>query len=145
MTDEERAERFGWWWKANRISDGLRKRFGWWWDPSKALRGAFSDRSAEAIRNGVWLRLERAAFNYELASRHNGRRKYVLGKRFDRLTEKQMLQLAKLWPRKPRALRAPIFFPEYVNHPELIATWHDFEINKGWTVPRYFTLNLAEW
>src|SRR5438874_1284720 len=84
--------------------DELTKRFGWWWrTPTEArLRGAFPDASEKAMCNVVWPHLERAALNYELASRRNGRRKYLLGKRFDRLTQDQMLKLARHWPRQHR-------------------------------------------
>ncbi len=86
-------------------SDELSKRFGWWWhNPAKALRRAFPDKSEDAIRRHVWPEYQRAAFNYELASRHRGREKpeYLLKKRFDKLTAEQMLQVRKVWLRKRR-------------------------------------------
>jgi len=121
----------------------LPKRFGWWWrDHVKALRGAFPDKSEEAIRKYVWPELERRAFNYELASRHNGRRKYLLGKPFPELTQHQMEKLRRLWPRSPRPLEAMRIWgdgePLSVEEHWLVS--HD----KRWTVPQYFTMNLGE-
>jgi hypothetical protein len=94
------------------MTEGLAKRFGWWWrDPAKALRRPFPDTSAKEIRKIVWPDLQRAAFNYELASRHDGRRKYLLGERFDRLTPTQMVKLALCWPRNLRPLQPIRFLP----------------------------------
>jgi hypothetical protein len=97
--------------------DQLASHFGWWWrNPAKALRHAFPEKSSEeAIRKYVWPELWRAAFNYELASRANGRKKHLLGKSFDRLTQKQMCDLARFWARKPRPLQ-PIRFLQYAEH-----------------------------
>ncbi len=105
MTDEELIKRFGWWWR----------------NPAKALRPAFPEKSSEeAIRKYVWPEFERAARNYELASRAHGRKKYLLGKRFDRLTQKQMCELALFWRRK-RPLQ-PIRFLHYAEQPRVTAT-----------------------
>src|SRR5262249_33184665 len=97
----------------------LAKRFGWWWwDPAKALRGICPDKTSdEAIRKGAWPEFECAAFNYELASRHNGRRRYLLGKRFDRLTPDWMFELMGFWPRKWLPLR-PIEFLSHAESPD---------------------------
>jgi len=105
------------------IDDELAKRFGWWWrNPAKALRRQFPEKSSEeAIRKYVWPELERAALNYELASRANGRKKYLLGKPFDQLTQGQMGELAILWPRKPRPLQ-PVRFLPYAESPDVTAT-----------------------
>src|SRR5262249_45341769 len=82
------------------------------------------------------------AFNYELASRHGGRRKYLLGKPFPQLTQQQMSELRGLWPRSPRPLEAMRIWgdDEPLSVEEHWLASHD----KRWTVPQYFTMNLAE-
>jgi hypothetical protein len=122
----------------------LPKRFGWWWrDPAKALRGPFPDKSEEVIRKWIWPELERAAFNYELASRRSGRRKYLLGKRFDRLTHEQIGEIMRLrlWKRKWRPLEPIRFLPDTAEGWSLWITW---AAKRDWTVPRSFMMNLAE-
>jgi len=107
--------------------DELSKRFGWWWhNPAKALRRAFNDksypdRSEEAIKRYVWPEYQRPAFNYELASRHSGETKYLLGKPFHRLTAEQMSQVRKVWPPERRPLRPFHFFP-YDETPDVTKT-----------------------
>jgi hypothetical protein len=129
----------------NLMSDEkLAKRYAWWWrNPAKALRGMFPDKSEKAIRRYVWPELERAAFNYELASRHNGQTKYLLGKRFDHLTQKQIGEIMRLrlWKRKWRSLEPIRFLPDTDEDWSLWITWAQ---KRGWTVPQYFTMNLAE-
>ena len=160
------------------------KRFGWWLfngaAPMRSLRRAFPEKSDEGIRKYLWPELQRAARNYELASRVGGVTKYLLGKPFDRLTREQMCELATLWPRDPRPLQ-PIRFLPYVASPDVTATLRrlasedslplsndtardarilrrratkraeetkmiekSYAQAKGWTVPQYLTVNLAE-
>lgn len=127
----------------------LPKRFGWWWrDPVTALRGVFPNKSEEAIRKYVWPELEKRAFNYELASRHNGRRKYLLRKPFPQLTQQQMSELRRLWPRSPRPLQALRVWGdgEPLSEEERWIASHDRLANKRlrWTAPQFFTMNLEE-
>jgi hypothetical protein len=109
----------------NLTGEKLAKRFGWWWRgdpvPGKSLRRAFPEKSEQGIRRFLWKELERAALNYELASRANGRKKYLLGKPFDSLTRERMCELAILWPRKPRPLQ-PIRFLLYAEQPGVTKT-----------------------
>ncbi len=94
-------------------SDELSQRFSWWWhNPVKALRRASPDKSEDAIKRYVWPEYQRAALNYELASRQSDKTKYLLGKPFHRLTAEQLSQVTKVWPRKPRPLRPIRFYDE---------------------------------
>ncbi len=79
----------------------------WWWsDPPRALQPAFPRRSIDSIRRYVWPEFERAAYNYELASRaFPGKPKYLLGKRFDCLSAEQMSQVTKVWRRERRPIQ----------------------------------------
>jgi len=106
MTDDELAKRSGWWWHGDPV-------------PAKALRRAFPEKSEQGVRRFLWKELERAALNYELASRADGQTNYLLGKPFDRLTREQMCELIELWPRKPRPLE-PIRF---MLHEDVTAKW----------------------
>jgi hypothetical protein len=146
------------------MSEKLAKRFGWWWhDPVKALRPAFpASSSEEAFRKYMWRELERAALNYELASRADGRTKYLLGNRFDRLTREQMCELAELWPRKPRPPQPLRFMLPHTEPPVATAAWRQLAVERalnqsertraiemnysveqaGWTVPLLLTINL---
>src|SRR5205823_5378383 len=67
----------------------LPKLFGWWWrDSAKALRGKFREKF-HSFEHDYQLQL--AAFDYELASRaEEGKPRYLLGKRFDKLSYEQM-------------------------------------------------------
>ena len=93
----------------------------WWWrDPVRPLRDCFPGRSDSAIRKYVWPEFERAAFNYELASRRNrgGKPKYLLGKCFAELSSEQMGDVAKVWPRV-RPVREIELFPYWFESQEV--------------------------
>lgn len=100
-------------------TDELSQRFRWWWhNHAKALRRAFPDKSEEAIKRYVWPEYQRAAFNYELASRQSDKTKYLLGKPFHRLTAEQMSKVRKVWPPKRRPLR-PVDVLAYDEAPDV--------------------------
>ena len=150
------------------------ERFGWWWcdpsapkkcNPAKALRRMFPNKSEEEIRKYYWPELVRAAFNYELASRWNKPKKYLIDdKPFNQLPREQMLAVVKLWPRERQLQGSPIRFLPYVEaadldgHPvmeiyqlarkraqkDMKAAERSYAQIAGWTMLQYFQINLAQ-
>jgi hypothetical protein len=93
----------------------LAKRFGWWWGNStKALHGKFPD---EFLSFQSDYELQRAAFDYELASRAQGKRpRYLLGKCFDKLTYREMCVVMDRWGRGMQQT-APFIDYRYIEVP----------------------------
>jgi hypothetical protein len=102
----------------------LAKRFWWWRDKS--------------ILAAMRPNLQRIAFYYELASRsEKGRPRYLLGKRFDKLTRAQMWENARYWPRRPLKIETLYTMPSF-NEPFQLEKLHRElrKIRSGWSDSR---------
>src|SRR5947207_2742218 len=95
MNDEQLARRFGWWWRDPATRRAALLEGSW----DGALQNA-----AQFVCLGNRYELQLAAFDYELASRaEEGKPRYLLGKRFDKLSYEQMCGVMDRWKRGAQA------------------------------------------